>query len=234
MRRRATFPHIAQPVPSHRLSHLKPSGQARPCLTNRVISLLLSKRGVGTSLSSASSGERRGQFSLMLQPVRGRTDSVQPYPPLPFVKSGVLDINTDRGYKPGPERRHGSWQQPRARAGWQSSHASQPTTHGIYFFDMRLSIGNEPSSLSLPQHTVHLLIIVVTDCPVPQLMFSPPSPGRMAPGKHEDLSPCLLRPSRCWAGQHFLLQAPNLRCLNFVGKFPCVDLNFNFASFLSH
>lgn len=127
----------------------------------------------------------------------------------------------------GHERRHGHWQQPRARAGWLSSHTPQPTAHGFYLFNIPLSIGNELSSL--PQHTIHLLIIIVPDYPGPEAhLFS--SKPRADGSRQARGSSCPLRPSLCWARQHFLLRAPNFHCLHFVGKFPCVDLNFNFAA----
>lgn len=54
------------------------SAQLHPCY--QVNSTMLPRLGVGHSLKWAPVGKGQGQFSPILQPARGRTSSVQPYP----------------------------------------------------------------------------------------------------------------------------------------------------------
>lgn len=73
-----------------------PQGQLSHTPVNSVNNAMLFRQGAGPALWSATEYERQNQFALVLQLVRRRPKSVQPYL-LPLVVTGVKDINTDHG-----------------------------------------------------------------------------------------------------------------------------------------
>lgn len=75
------------------LSHTQ--GQLTWTTPNRISSTLLFSPGTGPTLSNVAIGVRQIHFSLLLQTVKGRANSVLTYPV--SVVTGATDINMDRG-----------------------------------------------------------------------------------------------------------------------------------------
>lgn len=125
-----------------------PQGQLAHTPVNSVSNAMLFRQGAGPALWSATEYERQNQFALVLQLVRRRPKSVQPYL-LPLVVTGVKDINTDhgRGSAMGQDMALGSRPSPNntmALDGKQatSAYASPPSSLWIYLCprDMNRSV----------------------------------------------------------------------------------------------
>ena len=72
---------------------LHTQGQLTWTTPNRINSTLLLSPGTGPTLSNTAIGKGQVQFSLLLQTVKGRANSVLKYPV--SVVTGATDINMD-------------------------------------------------------------------------------------------------------------------------------------------
>lgn len=128
-------------------------------LTNGVCSTVLTRLYVRPSLLNATTSEGQDQFSLVL-------------PLCTTLSFRLLVTSTQTAAASGPWTQHRLLQQPRPRHGseWQADHLPIPTIHCLHVFrqcfcPQYTQHMNRSVSFSLYYSTIHLLIIIVPDCP---------------------------------------------------------------------
>lgn len=180
---------------------LIPWGHLTHVPTNGVSSIVLLRCSVGAALLSAAAGEKRDQFSLVLQPMRAGINSVQPNP-LAFGGNRSSGYQQTHRLQSGHGPRHGPWQKLRPRyhhgPGWQAGCPPQPVPHHFRLFRSALSTGYEPFSFFPIPHDA----FAHRDSYQPCFLLSTLGAGCPA---HACMSSCPAQLLWCWAGPCFLL-----------------------------